>query len=118
MKRVVVLDQDPDVERVASQLRDTHDVQVNIAHDKREAVEQINRGDVALVVINIETPHHSGQKLLAWMEKRHIQTPVIIGVDAGDSSRLLGDFPDVVKIFEPKPIPVGALADMVTLYAE
>jgi DNA-binding NtrC family response regulator len=118
MKRVVVLDRDPEVERLATEIRDTHDVQVNVAHDAREAEEQISRGDVALVVVDMETPRHSGEKLLAWMEKRHIETPVVIGVEAGDSSRLLGEFPDIVKIFEPKPIALRALGEMVALYAE
>jgi DNA-binding NtrC family response regulator len=118
MRRIVVLDQDIGGDRIAAKIRDDHPVQVTVARDARQAAEELTKGDVALVVVDFEAPHKAGVTLLEWMEKRQLETPVLIGTLNGETSKVLGEFPDLVKIFESKPIALGRLKEMVRLYAE
>jgi len=114
---VLLFDHDPNSDRVASVVGGRHTVKITVAHDMKDAVSEIAKGDVALVVVDAERTSRAGVKLLEWMDVHHVEVPVLIGSGEGDTPKLLSDFPEVVKIFGRKPMSVELLEEMVDLYA-
>jgi len=116
--RILVYDHDLNSDHVASVLEGRHTVEITVAHDMGAAVDELEKGDFALVVVDDERPRRVGHELLEWMEGHHVDVPVLIGSGEADRPQLLGEFPDLVKIFERKPLSVDLLEDIVELYAE
>jgi DNA-binding NtrC family response regulator len=116
--RILVYDHDLSSDHVASVVEERHPVEIAVAHDLNAAVDELEKGDLALVVVDDERPRRVGHDLLEWMEGHHVDVPVVIGSGGGDRPELLGEFPDLVLIFERKPLSVELLEDLVELYTE
>ena len=116
-RRILFYDHDLNSDHVASVVRSRHPVEITVTHDMEAAVSEIEKGDLALVVVDAQRRGMTGHPLLEWMDGHHVDVPVLIGSGEDDRSKLLGEFPDLVKIFERKPMSVDLLEDMVELYA-
>jgi len=116
-RRILFFDHDLNSDHVASVVRSRHPVEITVTHDMDEAVSEIEKGDLALVVVDADLPTKTGHELLEWMDGHHVEVPVLIGSGEDGRPELLSEFPDLVKIFERKPMSVDLLEDMVELYA-
>jgi|SRR5882762_2593283 len=116
-RRILFFDHDLNSDHVASVVRSRHPVEITVTHDMDAAVSEIEKGDLALVVLDAERPRMKSHELLEWMDGHHVDVPVLIGSGEGERPQLLSEFPDLVKIFERKPMSVDLLEDMVELYA-
>ena len=114
MKKVLLVDDDEMIhEIVDSTLGDYKKIfQVSHAYDVKEAVRQIDRGDISLVITDLVMPGGDGFQLLSYIQKKHSDIPriVITSYDLPElKTRLMGKAFQVFK----KPLASEELADAI-----
>ena len=114
MKKVLLVDDDEMIhEIVDSTLGDYRKIfQVSHAYDVKEAVRQIDRGDISLVITDLVMPGGDGFQLLSYIQKKHSDIPriVITSYDLPElKTRLMGKAFQVFK----KPLASEELADAI-----
>jgi twitching motility two-component system response regulator PilG len=114
MKKVLLVDDDEMIhEIVDSTLGDYRKIfQVSHAYDIKEAVRQVERGDISLVITDLVMPGGDGFQLLSYIQKKHPDIPriVITSYDLPElKTRLMGKAFQVFK----KPLASEELADAI-----
>lgn len=114
MKKVLLVDDDEMIhEIVDSTLGDYRKIfQVSHAYDIKEAVRQVDRGDISLVITDLVMPGGDGFQLLSYIQKKHSDIPriVITSYDLPElKTRLMGKAFQVFK----KPLASEELADAI-----
>jgi twitching motility two-component system response regulator PilG len=114
MKKVLLVDDDEMIhEIVDSTLGDYRKIfEVVHAYDIKEAIRQIDRGDISLVITDLVMPGGDGFQLLSYIQKTHSDIPriVITSYDLPElKTRLMGKAFQVFK----KPLASEELADAI-----
>ena len=114
MKKVLLVDDDEMIhEIVDSTLSDyKKNFQVSHAYDVKEAVRQVERGDISLVITDLVMPGGDGFQLLSYIQKKHPEIPriVITSYDLPElRNRLMGK---VFQVFK-KPLASEELAEAI-----
>ncbi len=111
MKRVLVVEDDPDIVELISHYLKREGFAVDSAGDGRQGLEQLRRGGFQLVILDLQLPGMDGLAVCAELrrDRRTRGLPVIMLTARGDESdRIVGlelgadDY--VVKPFSPKEL--------------
>ncbi len=108
MKRVLVVEDDPDLaDTLAELLRRRYDVQ--IAPDGLEAIRKLSSDDFDAVVLDLMLPHLSGEGVLAELGARGLRVPVSIATARDDGGEVMarGGAADWLR----KPFAISDLFD-------
>lgn len=96
-KRVLVIEDEEDLREVIKDLLEILGVDIDLAVDGIEGIEQQKKNSYDLVISDLRMPRCSGLEVLKWMRSQNIQTPIIFQTghgyanltkDVGDSSIL------------------------------
>lgn len=92
---------------------------VNIARarDGAEAIAELRKGGVSLVVLDLNLPGISGLRVLEWMSGQASDTPVLVVTGLDKVPPVLARFPNLVRIVEKKPVSNELLRHLVATYA-
>lgn len=78
MKRVMILDDDPDVRDVLKEIVDAYGFEPVVTTTAREAVSTMTRQRVDLIILDISMPEISGDQFLEFIRKKGAGTPVMV----------------------------------------
>jgi len=62
-----------------------------------EAVEEIRKGDIHGMILDILMPHSDGIEVLVWIMKQQLDLPVVVFTQAGVDRRL--SYPEIAERF-------------------
>ncbi len=94
-KKILVIDDDPDMTRIVEDILSTQNYEVIVAHDGMSAVEKTNREQVDLILLDIRMPLLSG----FWFADMFGKRPQTKGVPIIVMSALSGE-EEVKKAYE------------------
>ncbi|MCW5211831.1 response regulator [Desulfobulbus sp. TB] len=114
MKKVLLVDDDEMIHEIVDSTLSSYNKSFKISHayDIKEAVRQVDRGDIALVITDLVMPGGDGFQLLSYIQKKHSDIPriVITSYDLPElKNRLAGKAFQVFK----KPLASEELADAI-----
>ncbi|MCI5127263.1 MAG: response regulator [Candidatus Electrothrix sp. AW3_4] len=114
MKKVLLVDDDEMIHEIVDSTLGSYKKSFEISHayDIKEAVRQVDRGDIALVITDLVMPGGDGFQLLSYIQKKHSDIPriVITSYDLPElKNRLAGKAFQVFK----KPLASEELADAI-----
>jgi DNA-binding response OmpR family regulator len=105
-KRVLLVDDDVDIlESLALILEDSYEVRR--AQNGLEALEEVERGDIDVVVLDLMMPVLDGEGFLHELKRRGLRVPVLVASAMGDLGRRCRELG--VTDFVSKPFDVGQL---------
>ena len=112
-KRVLVVDDEPSVRRIAERVLERDGIQVLCASDGDEALEVMAaESDIALVLLDASMPRMSGPRVLEIMKERGYTIPVLISSGFGEEGGDTSTYPHLVG-YLAKPYRVNTLAERV-----
>lgn len=114
-KRVLVVEDDPPIQELFSQIVKKEGFRVELAKDGAEALEKISVSEPDLILLDLMLPHVHGSEVLSKLrsEKRtHIPIIVVTAYYDASTKPLLQKHPNVVKFFK-KPIRGKELAEVI-----
>lgn len=116
MKKVLLVDDDEMIHEIVDSTLGSGSYskifKVSHAYDVKEAVRQVEKGDIALVITDLVMPGGDGFQLLSYIQKKHSDIPriVITSYDLPElKTRLMGKAFQVFK----KPLASEELADAI-----
>ena|SRR6267143_2446730 len=116
-KRVLVVDDEDFVREAFAQVIGTLGVGVALAADGKQAIEHLRKGNLALVVLDLNLPGISGLRVLEWINQHAMEIPVLVVTGIDKPPDVLNRFPNLVKILEKKPVSNDVLLHLVETYA-
>jgi DNA-binding response OmpR family regulator len=103
--RALIVEDDPAIRRLVEKLLVRRGIDVDSAHDGRQAIEKIKKGGYAVVILDLMVPEVSGYEIIEFVKKNQIKVPVAV-VSAVSHQALTKLDLDVVKLVIPKPFDV------------
>ena len=114
-RRILVVDDDPDVLKVLKRFLKAHGYQVETAADGETALETLRGEPPDLLILDLELPSMSGLELLRSIKEEDVKVDVITVSGHPASAAHLG--PDSLKLgaidFIEKPIDLGYLENLI-----
>lgn len=117
--RVLVVDDEKFVCKIARRVLERHDIEVLVAEDGTQALQQLgDNPDIALVLLDSSLPDMNAERILELMRARNDTTPVLLSSGFGAHELPSSDdFANVVG-FLAKPYPVAKLSEMVRAHLD
>ena len=113
MSQILIADDDPGIVRLLKLLVERQGFLVDVARDGREAIEKIEKGAYALLLLDLQMPRFNGfdvVEFLAHQPKR----PVVLVITALPASQLGSLDPHVVHAIIRKPFDLELLASIIS----
>ena len=111
-RRLLLVDADPDVHRLLTDLLKRADRGIQDVYDGREALDQVRSAPYDLVVAGQGSNGFDGLKLLRRMREIRPEIKVILTGDE-DQARVIRAIRERAYSYFHKPLPEALLADMV-----
>lgn len=110
-RRVLVVDDEPAVRKIAQRVLQRANVDVVSASDGKSALELLAaHPDIGLILLDASLPDMNAERLLELMQAQGFTTPVLLSSGFGEDCMPSADeFPNV-RGFLAKPYPVAKLA--------
>jgi two-component system, OmpR family, alkaline phosphatase synthesis response regulator PhoP len=109
--RILVVDEEPHIRRVLSEILGSRGYEVMMASDGNQGLDELGTEDVDLVILDLMVPDTNGLEILSKIrtDPHRADTPVIIltakGQDADREAALAGGANDfLTKPFSPKKL--------------
>lgn len=115
-KRVLIVDDDPAVRQILRVLLERDGVRADIAEDGERATSMLRRQPYSVVLLDLMMPRLDGRGVIAFMNERHIDTPVIVISAVGDTATDLD--PRLVRVVLQKPFEARDLRKVVAAVME
>ena len=115
--RVLVVDDEPPIRALVAKIVERAGHPVEVARDGAEAIEKIEAGDFAVIVIDLMMPNVDGYALIDYLKARAAR-PAIIVISAGDSASLRRLDGALVHSILRKPFDIDVLGDLITAAAK
>lgn len=103
--RALIVEDDPAIRRLVEKLLARHGVDVEAAHDGREAIDHLRRGEFSVIVLDLMVPEVNGFELIDYLKREEKRVPVAV-VSAVSQQSLSNLDLDVVKLVISKPFDV------------
>lgn len=116
VRRVLIVDDDPAIRQILRVLLERDGVAVDIAEDGERATEMLRQGAYSAVLLDLLMPRLDGRGVIAFMNERRIETPVIVISAVGDAAEDLD--PRLVRVVMQKPFEARDLRKVVTAVLE
>jgi DNA-binding response OmpR family regulator len=102
----LIVEDDPAIRKLVEKLLLRRGIDVETAHDGRQAIEKIRQKHYSVVVLDLMVPEVSGFEIIDFVKKNRIPTPIAV-VSAVSHQALTKVDPDVVKLVISKPFDVN-----------
>jgi DNA-binding response OmpR family regulator len=116
VSQILVADDDPGIVRLMKILIEREGFSVDIARDGREALEKIERGSYALVLLDLQMPLLNGFDVIERLRGK-IRRPVVLVITAMSAAQIARLDPEVVHAVIRKPFDVGLVASVINVVA-
>ena len=117
--RVLVVDDEPAIRALVAKIIERAGHSVDTARDGVEAIEKLDSGDYAVIVLDLMMPNIDGFAFLDHLKQRQDKNkPAVIVVSAGDSGMLRHLDGAMVHSILRKPFDIDVLGDLVTAAAK
>jgi DNA-binding NtrC family response regulator len=110
---VLIVEDDPVVRQTFEHAVDALGVPFTAVEDGRQAIAELRKRDVGLVVLDLLLPGISGLRVLEWMSSYAEHVPVIVVTGADNSRAMVARFPNLVRVTHEKPLPLVLLRHMI-----
>ncbi len=116
-KRVLIVDDDPEIRLMLGSVLRRRELTVDEASDGREALDLLKRNPYAVVLLDLLMPNVDGFGVLHELGSA-ISTPVVLVITGADRSKLRDLDPQKIHGIVKKPFDSEELADLVGACAE
>lgn len=103
LRPVLVVDDDPDIRRVLTEVLEDEGYRVITASDGQRALDLIGAETPGLVLLDLQMPILNGWEVLARLREQHVPVPVVFmtaGMRARDEAQLHGADGYLAKPFD------------------
>lgn len=111
--RVLVVDDEPAIRALVAKIVERAGYPVDTARDGADAIEQLDRTDYAVIVLDLMMPNVDGFGLIEHLRSRSGPRPAVIVISAGDSAALRRLDGEMVHSIVRKPFDIDVLADLI-----
>ena len=111
--RVLVVDDEPAIRALVAKIVERAGLPVDSARDGAEAIEKLESGPYAVIVLDLMMPNVDGYALIDYIREQPGPRPAIIVVSAGDSAALRQLDGSLVHSIIRKPFDIDVLGDLV-----
>jgi DNA-binding response OmpR family regulator len=103
--RALIVEDDPAIRRLVEKLLARRNVEIDTAHDGREAVEKLRTQRYSVLILDLMVPELNGFEVIDFIKREGVQVPVAV-VSAVSQQALTQLDLDVVKLVISKPFDV------------
>ena len=103
--RALIVEDDPAIRRLVSKLLLRRGIDIETAHDGRQAVEKLLSEQFDVLVLDLMVPEINGFELIEFLKLRNLKIPVAV-VSAVSQQALTKLDLDIVKLVISKPFDV------------
>src|SRR2546430_2324286 len=104
--RALVVEDDPAIRRLVEKLLQRGGIEIDAAHDGKSAIEKIQSGNYAVVILDLMLPEASGYEVIDYIKSAGLRLPVAVVSAVSQQALSKLDF-DVVKLVISKPFDVN-----------
>ena len=103
--RALIVEDDPAIRRLVEKLLTRRNVEIDTAHDGREAVKKLRHGHYSVLILDLMVPELNGFEVIEFLKREKLKVPVAV-VSAVSQQALTQLDLDVVKLVISKPFDV------------
>ena len=103
--RALIVEDDPAIRRLVEKILARRNVEIDTAHDGREAVEKLGRKHYSVLILDLMVPELNGFEVIEFLKRENVRVPVAV-VSAVSQQALTQLDLDVVKLVISKPFDV------------
>jgi DNA-binding response OmpR family regulator len=116
-QRVLVVDDDPAIRALVTKIVERAGLPVDNARDGAEAIEKLDSGRYAVLVLDLMMPNVDGYAVITHLRSK-TQRPAIIAVTAGDTAAIRRLDGSLVHSVLRKPFDIDVLGDLIVAAAQ
>ena len=103
--RALIVEDDPAIRRLVEKLLARRNVEIDTAHNGREAVDKLRTQRYSVLILDLMVPELNGFELIEFLKREGLDVPVAV-VSAVSQQALTQLDLDVVKLVISKPFDV------------
>ena len=103
--RALIVEDDPAIRRLVEKLLTRKQVDIDIAHDGRTAVEKLRQHHYSVLILDLMVPELNGFEVIEFIKRENLRVPVAV-VSAVSQQALTRLDLDIVKLVISKPFDV------------
>jgi DNA-binding response OmpR family regulator len=103
--KALIVEDDPAIRKLVEKLLVRKGIDIDVAHDGREAINKIRSGKYSVLILDLMIPEVNGFEIIDFVKKNDIKVPVAV-VSAVSHQALTKLDLDVVKLVISKPFDV------------
>ena len=103
--RALIVEDDPAIRKLVEKLLVRRGIDIDTAHDGRQAIEKIRHGGYSVLILDLMIPEMNGFEVIDFVKKNNIRLPIAV-VSAVSHQALTKLDLDVVKLVISKPFDV------------
>jgi DNA-binding response OmpR family regulator len=103
--RALIVEDDPAIRKLVEKLLVRRGIDIDTAHDGRQAINKLLSGEYSVVILDLMVPEVNGFEIIDFVKKNNIKTPIAV-VSAVSHQALTKLDLDVVKLVISKPFDV------------
>lgn len=103
--RALIVEDDPAIRRLVEKLLSRRHIEIDTAHDGREAVNKLTAGTYSVLILDLMVPEVNGFEVIEFLKREKMNIPVAV-VSAVSQQALTRLDLDVVKLVISKPFDV------------
>lgn len=112
------MDDEPAIRALVAKIVERSGRPVDTARDGADAIEKLETGQYAVLVLDLMMPNVDGYAVLDFLKTRNSDRPATIVVSAGDAAALRRLDGSMVHSILRKPFDIDVLGDLVNAAAE
>ena len=103
--RALIVEDDPAIRKLVEKLLVRKGIDIDAAHDGRQAIDKIRSGNYSVLILDLMIPEVNGFEVIDFVKKSGIRLPIAV-VSAVSHQALTKLDLDVVKLVISKPFDV------------
>ena len=103
--RALIVEDDPAIRRLVEKILARRNIEIDTAHDGREAVQKLGSRHYSVLILDLMVPELNGFEVIEFLKRENLQVPVAV-VSAVSQQALTQLDLDVVKLVISKPFDV------------
>jgi len=103
--RALIVEDDPAIRRLVEKLLSRRHIDIDVAHDGREAVNKLLANTYSVLILDLMVPELNGFEVIEFLKRENMKVPVAV-VSAVSQQALTKLDLDVVKLVISKPFDV------------
>ena len=101
----LIVEDDPAIRKLVEKLLVRRGIDIDTAHDGRQAIDKIRTGNYSVLILDLMIPEVNGFEVIDFVKKNNVKVPIAV-VSAVSHQALTKLDLDVVKLVISKPFDV------------